>query len=116
MSSARASSSSGEPDAAQAYQAQARTELCDGSADMLIYSGYVLTCPLSFCQVVESLASKHAGLLFLSIEAEEQPDIAESFDIEAVPTFLILRVRKSLGTPTASSSASSCLASSERPS
>ena len=43
-------------------------------------------------QVVASLAAKHPQLLFLSIEAEEQPDIAESFDIEAVPTFLLLRV------------------------
>lgn len=28
----------------------------------------------------------------LQVEAEEQPDIAESFEIEAVPTFLILQV------------------------
>ncbi|KAL7417803.1 glutaredoxin [Mrakia frigida] len=42
-------------------------------------------------EVVASLAAKHPQLLFLSIEAEEQPDIAESFDIEAVPTFLLLR-------------------------
>jgi len=27
------------------------------------------------------------------VEAEEQPDIAESFDIEAVPAFIILQVR-----------------------
>jgi hypothetical protein len=30
----------------------------------------------------------------LQIEAEEQPDVADSFDIEAVPTFLFLRVRR----------------------
>jgi len=30
--------------------------------------------------------------LGLQVEAEEQPDIAESFEIEAVPTFLILQV------------------------
>jgi len=30
---------------------------------------------------------------FHQVEAEEQPDIAESFEIEAVPSFVILRVR-----------------------
>jgi len=30
--------------------------------------------------------------LGLQVEAEEQPDIAESFEIEAVPSFLILQV------------------------
>ncbi|KAH8822687.1 glutaredoxin [Flagelloscypha sp. PMI_526] len=31
------------------------------------------------------------GILVLEVEAEEQGDIAESFDIESVPSFLILR-------------------------
>lgn len=63
-------------------------------------------------QVVKELAKKYPAALFLQVcnpkkmiilclmidfdenqvEAEEQSDIAESFDIEAVPSFLILRV------------------------
>ncbi|KAF9522832.1 glutaredoxin [Crepidotus variabilis] len=42
-------------------------------------------------EVVDELAKKHAGVLFLRVEAEEQQDITESFDIEAVPSFVILR-------------------------
>jgi len=42
-------------------------------------------------EVVAELAKKYPAGLFLQVEAEEQPDIAESFDIEAVPAFIILR-------------------------
>ncbi|KAJ7030250.1 glutaredoxin [Mycena alexandri] len=41
--------------------------------------------------VVAELAKKHPGILALNVEAEEQADIAESFDIEAVPSFVVLR-------------------------
>ncbi|KAJ7146883.1 glutaredoxin [Mycena epipterygia] len=41
--------------------------------------------------VVEELAKKHPAVLVLNVEAEEQADIAESFDIEAVPSFVVLR-------------------------
>nr|GAT49888.1 glutaredoxin [Mycena chlorophos] len=41
--------------------------------------------------VVAELAKKHPTLLVLNVEAEEQADIAESFDIEAVPSFVVLR-------------------------
>ncbi|KAF7335384.1 Monothiol glutaredoxin-4 [Mycena venus] len=41
--------------------------------------------------VVAELARKHPGILALNVEAEEQADIAESFDIEAVPSFIVLR-------------------------
>lgn len=37
-------------------------------------------------------ASPSDAFLVSQVEAEEQADIAESFNIEAVPTFLILRV------------------------
>jgi hypothetical protein len=43
--------------------------------------------------VVAELAKKHPGILALNVEAEEQADIAESFEIEAVPSFVVLRVR-----------------------
>ncbi|KAF7326023.1 Monothiol glutaredoxin-4 [Mycena kentingensis (nom. inval.)] len=42
-------------------------------------------------QVVAELAKKHPALLVLNVEAEEQADIAESFDIDAVPSFVVLK-------------------------
>ncbi|KAF7375683.1 Monothiol glutaredoxin-4 [Mycena sanguinolenta] len=42
-------------------------------------------------EVVSELAKKHVSVLVLNIEAEEQADIAESFEIEAVPSFVVLR-------------------------
>ncbi|PPR04812.1 hypothetical protein CVT24_007072 [Panaeolus cyanescens] len=41
--------------------------------------------------VTRELAKKYPAALFLQVEAEEQSEIAESFDIEAVPSFIILR-------------------------
>ncbi|KAF9262487.1 glutaredoxin [Marasmius fiardii PR-910] len=41
--------------------------------------------------VVVELAKKYPTILFLNIEAESQEDISESFSIEAVPAFIILR-------------------------
>ncbi|KAK0470361.1 glutaredoxin, partial [Desarmillaria tabescens] len=42
-------------------------------------------------EVVFELSKKYPAVLFLQVEAESQPDIAESFDIDAVPSFVILR-------------------------
>jgi len=42
-------------------------------------------------EVVAELSRKYQELLALEIEAEEQSEITESFDIESVPTFIILR-------------------------
>ncbi|KAH8094505.1 glutaredoxin [Cristinia sonorae] len=42
-------------------------------------------------KVVIELAKQNPALLVLQVEAEEQEDIAESFDINSVPSFLILR-------------------------
>lgn len=44
-------------------------------------------------EVVVELSRKYEQLLSLQIEAEVHSEIAESFDIESVPAFLILRVR-----------------------
>ncbi|KAF7326209.1 Glutaredoxin [Mycena kentingensis (nom. inval.)] len=44
--------------------------------------------------VVTELARRHPTLLVLSIEAEEQVDITESFAVDAVPAFLVLRVSR----------------------
>lgn len=41
---------------------------------------------------VKKLAAKHSTLLVLNIEAEEQQEIADSFEIANVPTLIILRV------------------------
>ncbi|WFD35401.1 glutaredoxin [Malassezia cuniculi] len=40
---------------------------------------------------IPALAAQNPSVLFMNIEAEEQPDVAESFDVEAVPTVVILR-------------------------
>jgi len=42
-------------------------------------------------ELVRSLADKYPDTLVLSIEAEARPEVSESFDIESVPTFIILR-------------------------
>ena len=39
---------------------------------------------------VAQMAPRYPHVLFMSIEAEEQPDVSESFDIEAVPTVCLL--------------------------
>jgi thiol-disulfide isomerase/thioredoxin len=46
-------------------------------------------------EVVAELSRKYPKLLSLQIEAEERSEIAESFGIESVPTFIVLRVRHS---------------------
>ncbi|BGP25719.1 monothiol glutaredoxin-5 [Rhodotorula toruloides] len=41
--------------------------------------------------VMIELAKRYEGVLFLSIEAESLPDISESFEVDAVPYFILLR-------------------------
>ncbi|TFK93787.1 glutaredoxin [Polyporus arcularius HHB13444] len=48
-------------------------------------------------EVVLELAKKYPQILVLQVEAETQADIAESFEVEAVPTFVILRGHTLLG-------------------
>ncbi|ORY21862.1 thioredoxin-like protein, partial [Naematelia encephala] len=45
----------------------------------------------AFNKAFEDKAAKFPSVLFLQIEAESLADISESFDIEAVPSFLLLR-------------------------
>jgi thioredoxin-like negative regulator of GroEL len=47
-------------------------------------------------EVVADLSRKNQELLSLEIEAEEQSEISESFQVESVPTFIILRVLHAL--------------------
>jgi thioredoxin-like negative regulator of GroEL len=42
--------------------------------------------------VVAELAKKHPSILALNVEAEAQEEIAESFEINTVPSFVVLRV------------------------
>ncbi|KAI0077817.1 glutaredoxin [Panus rudis PR-1116 ss-1] len=48
-------------------------------------------------QVVRELAKKYPELLVLQIEAESQQDISDSFNVEAVPTFVVLQGHTLLG-------------------
>ncbi|KAI9001482.1 glutaredoxin [Trametes punicea] len=48
-------------------------------------------------EVVLELAKKYPQVLVLQVEAETQSDISESFEVEAVPTFVILRGHTLLG-------------------
>jgi thiol-disulfide isomerase/thioredoxin len=45
-------------------------------------------------EVVTELSKRYPKLLSLQIQAEEQNEISESFDIESVPIFIILRVSR----------------------
>ncbi|KAN0092538.1 Thioredoxin-like fold [Tylopilus felleus] len=48
-------------------------------------------------EFVAELAKKYPDLLVLQVDAEEQQDISESFEIEAVPSILLLRGHTLLG-------------------
>ncbi|KAI0648678.1 glutaredoxin [Trametes meyenii] len=48
-------------------------------------------------EVVLELAKKYPQVLVLQVEAETQSEISESFEVEAVPTFVILRGHTLLG-------------------
>ncbi|KAL9714541.1 glutaredoxin [Leucoagaricus gongylophorus] len=48
-------------------------------------------------EVVAELSRKYPAYLFLRVDAEEQEEIAESFDIESVPGFILLRGHLLLG-------------------
>ena len=46
---------------------------------------------------VSRFATQYPHVLFMNVEAEEQPDVSESFDVEAVPTIVLLRGHTLLG-------------------
>ncbi|KIM33554.1 hypothetical protein M408DRAFT_326249 [Serendipita vermifera MAFF 305830] len=48
-------------------------------------------------KVVAALAAKHENVLFLEVDAETLPDISESFEVESVPTFVVLKGHTLLG-------------------
>ncbi|KAK4055031.1 glutaredoxin [Microbotryomycetes sp. JL221] len=76
------------------------------------------------CQQMDTvnieLAKRWSNVLFLSIEAEALPDISESFEVDAVPYFILLRghtllTRLSGAQPTALSQALTAHASRQTP-
>ena len=44
--------------------------------------------------IVDALAAKHAGLLFVKVEAEAAPEISESLGVTVVPTFIAMLAGK----------------------
>ena len=42
-------------------------------------------------EAMSNFAAQYPNVLFMNVEAEEQPEVAESFDVEAVPTIVLLR-------------------------
>ncbi|KAI9032152.1 thioredoxin-like protein [Hyaloraphidium curvatum] len=47
-------------------------------------------------EVFEELSKKYPDLKFLKIEAENVPDVSEEFEIDAVPSFVVLKDRKQI--------------------
>lgn len=54
------------------------------------WASWAPPCEAMTAAVRESAAS-YPDVLFMNVEAEEQPDVSESFDVEAVPTVVLLR-------------------------
>ncbi|CAG7849195.1 Monothiol glutaredoxin-4 [Serendipita indica DSM 11827] len=48
-------------------------------------------------ELVAELAKKYESVLFLQVDAEQLPEISESFDVESVPAFVLLRGHTLLG-------------------
>lgn len=55
--------------------------------------------------VVEEYAKKYPSLLVLQVEAEENQEISDSFDIESVPTYVVIRGHTLLGRITGANAA-----------
>jgi len=48
-------------------------------------------------EVVDELAKQHKDVLFVKIEADNSPDISEKYEVEAVPTFILLQNGSTVG-------------------
>ena len=44
-----------------------------------------------FAPVYESAADRHSDLLFAKVDTEAQPDLAAAFQIQSIPTLMIVR-------------------------
>nr|XP_002127851.1 glutaredoxin-3 [Ciona intestinalis] len=47
--------------------------------------------------VMEELAKKNTNVVFLTIEAEELPEVSVKYEIEAVPTFIFIKNKQKIG-------------------
>ncbi|KAG8766371.1 monothiol glutaredoxin grx4, partial [Serendipita sp. 397] len=56
-------------------------------------------------EVVKELAKKYDSILFLQVEAEQLTEISESFEVESVPAFVVLRGHTLLGRVTGADAA-----------
>ena len=59
---------------------------------LYFYADWAEPCA-SMTQVVRALAEANPTVLFLQVEAEALPEISESFEVDAVPYTILLRVR-----------------------
>lgn len=59
---------------------------------LYFYADWAEPCA-AMTQAVAALADAHPAALFLQIEAEALPEVSESFEIDAVPYTILLRVR-----------------------
>ena len=62
---------------------------------LYFYADWAEPCA-SMSQVVRALADANPAVLFLQVEAEALPEISESFEVDAVPYTILLRVRSKL--------------------
>lgn len=60
---------------------------------LYFYADWAESCT-SMNQVVRALAEANPSVLFLQIEAEALPEVSESFEVDAVPYTILLRVRR----------------------
>ena len=58
---------------------------------LYFYADWAEPCA-SMSQVVRALAEANPSVLFLQIEAEALPEVSESFEVDAVPYTILLRV------------------------
>ena len=62
---------------------------------LYFYADWAEPCA-SMNQVVRALAEANPSVLFLQIEAEALPEVSESFEVDAVPYTILLRVRHNI--------------------
>jgi thioredoxin 1 len=46
---------------------------------------------LSFAPTYEAVSEKHTDVVFAKLNTEEEPEIAEHFDIRSIPTLMVFR-------------------------
>ncbi|WAP55833.1 thioredoxin [Streptomyces sp. S465] len=67
-------------------------DIVSGSAFVLIdfWASWCGPCRM-FAPVYEKAAERHQDLLFAKVDTEAQPELAAAFDIQSIPTLMIVR-------------------------